>query len=262
VLPLLLVLVPAMTADDPLPEGAAVLVAHSVLKSEDGKQSVQLATFGFALTKKDIELLTAIMNSDGYWHHFRMREVYLRVGEKVFAGGPRLTELGVGLLPRKDPPPKFGWTATFVLPGDVTLAGTELTFHDTDGNSKPGARFAKLELKEKDVKAASVPLRVAIREAGKFSDPLDDNREVHYLVLAANFYPPFTELRVGEAKPRRFPYEISLGEGRGSRVSRRDELIATFTEAPPADAAVLLKFRDAEGWYKAETVVEKPKEKK
>src|SRR5262249_24108855 len=153
---------------------------------------------------------------------------------------------------RKDPPPKFGWTTTFVLPGDVKLTGAELTFHDTDGNSKPGARFAKLELTEKDVKAATVPLRVTIREAGKFSDPLDDNREGHYLVLAANSSPPFIELRVGEAKPRRFPYEIPFGPGKGARVSRRDELIATFTEAPPADAAVLLKLKGVEGWYKAE----------
>jgi hypothetical protein len=262
VLPLLLALVPTVATDDPLPESAAVLVAHSVLMSEDGKQTVQLATFGFPLTKKDIELLTAIMNSDGYWHHFRQREVYLRVGGKVFPGGWRLTDLGVGLFARKDPPPKFGWTATFALPGDATLTGTELTFHDTDGNSKPGARFAKLELTEKDLKAATVPLRVAIREAGKFSDPLDENREVHYVVLAANFYPPFTELRVGEAKPRRFPYEIPFGPGKGARVSRRDELIATFADAPPADAAVLLKFKGAEGWYEAETIVEKPKEKK
>ena len=145
-----------------------------------------------------------------------MREVYLRVGEKAFAGGPRLTVRGVGFPPQRP-------AAEVRVDGHVRPArgreadGAELTFHDTDGNSKPGARFAKLELTEKDVKAAAVPLRVAIRETGKFSDPLDDNREVHYLVLAANFYPPFTELRVGEAKPRRFPYNISLGEGKGWR---------------------------------------------
>ena len=58
-LPLLLTLLPALPADDPRPRGqaAGLLVAHSVLKSEDGKQSVQLATFGFPLTRKEIELL-------------------------------------------------------------------------------------------------------------------------------------------------------------------------------------------------------------
>jgi len=251
----------AAASDDSLVRGSAVLVAHTVLKSEDGERSVQLATFGFPLTKEQIKHLMTIMNSDPI-QGFRMREVYLRAGEKAFPSGWRILGAQRGLLPRNDPPPKFGWTTTFVLPGDVKLTGVELTFHDTDGNSKPGARIAKLELTEKELKAAAMPLRVAIREAGKFSDPLDDNREVHYLVLAANFYPPFTELRVGEAKPRRFPYEISFGPGKGARASRRDELIATFTVAPPADAAVLLKFKGAEGWYKAETVVEKPKEKK
>src|SRR5947207_8107678 len=89
-LPLLFALVPAVPADDPLPEGSAVLVAHSVLKSEDGKHSVQLATFGFPLTKKDNELLMAIMNSDPYWHHSRMFEVFLLVDDKVYPGGPRV----------------------------------------------------------------------------------------------------------------------------------------------------------------------------
>src|SRR5262245_3391338 len=253
----------ALTPFIPLPEGSAVLLGHAIVKSEDGKQAVQLATFGFPMSKRDGELLGSIMNSDPYWHHFRMRAVYLAVGEKVFTGGPRLTAWDwSGLLRRNGPPPKYGWTTAFVLPADVKLTG-ELTFSFSDGNDKPAAEpFARIELTEKDVAAAAVPFRATIKETGKYNDPLDDNMEMHYVVFVPSHFVPFDDLRMGEAKPRRFPYDIYFGPGKGYRASRPDEFAATFEDAPPADAAVRLKFRGAEGWYRAETVIEKPKEKK
>ena len=253
----------SLIADLPLSPGSALLVGHSTLKSEDGKHAVQLATFGFPMSEQDGKLLMSIMNSDPYLHHFRPKVVYLTVGEKVFTGGPRLRGWsGLALVLKKGPRPKFGWTTCFVLPADVKLTG-ELQFSYSNGNSKPAAEaFARLKLTENDLKAAAIPLRATVKATGKFSDVLDDKLEVYYVVFVPSHYATFDDLRIGEAKPRRFPYDIYLGKGKGYLPSLPDELAATFKDAPPVDAAVRMKFRGIEEWYKAETMVEKPKEKK
>lgn len=246
------------SAADPLPAGSAVLVALSVLKSEDGKHAVQLATFGFPLSGNNAELLTRIMNSDGYWHHFRQHQTYIRVGETDISGGPRIVTRGPWaelLVKDKDKLPAYGWTATFVLPGEAKLVGEELTFASGNGNSKPGAQFAKVKLTEKDVTAATVSFRATIKEAGAATDG-------HYVLFATNHVPARADLRLGEAKPTSLGFSIfygDKGEKKGWRHANHDELVANFKDAPAKDAAVSMKFHGAEGWYKAETVVEKPK---
>ena len=251
----------ALAAADaaPLPEGSAVLVAHSTLTSEDGRHTVQLATFGFPLSKPDAGLLVRVMNSDPYWHHFRGRQVYLQVGGKAYPGGPRLVthHPWADLLGKKDGPrPKYGWTTSFALPADVKLAG-ELAFsYDTGARSvaDPGKPFARLELTEQDVKAAAVPLRATVRLAGRSDDG-------HFAVVALNHLPWYADVRLGEAEAGHAS-SVSLGEGKGHRHVEPDEYILTFKDAPSAGAVVRVKFREAEGWYKAETAAEKPKEKK
>jgi hypothetical protein len=252
---LLTALLASAPAADPLPAGSAVLVAHSVLKSEDGTHAVQLATFGFPMSKPDAELLARIMNSDGYWNHFRHHQTFLRVGETDTSGGPRIVTRGALaelLVKDKDKLPAHGWTATYVLPGNAKLVGEELTFASGDGNSKPGAQFAKVKLTEKDVTAATVPFRATIKEAGAASDG-------HYVLFATNHVPARTDLRLGDAKPTTLLFSIFYGEGKGWRHSNHDELVANFKDAPAKDAAVAMKFHGVEGWYKAETVVAKPK---
>ena len=251
----------AVVINLPLPEGSAMLVAHTILRSEDSKQAVQLVTVGFPLTAKDTRLLSTTMNSDPYWHHFRLYPTYLRVGDKVFSGGPRLSSrLGLELFLNKEPRTRYGWTTAFVLPADVKLTGTELKFHHGDGNSKPAVEaFAKLHLTEKDLKAAAIPFRATLKAVGKFHDPLDDGLNVHYIVFVPSHFVRFDDLRIGKAKPRRFPYDLYFGDGKGYRPSRPDEVAATFTNSPPSDAAVRLKFHGIDGWFKAETVIEKPK---
>ncbi len=253
----------ALIANLPLLPGSAMLLRHTILKSEDGEHAVQLVTFGFPLTQKDLELLGTIMNSDPYWHHFRMYPTYLRIGDKDFLGGPRLTAYsGLELFLNKGPRHRFGWTVAFVLPTDVKLTGAELKFHHGDGNSKPAAdAFARLELTEETLKAAATPFRATVKETGKFNDPLDDNRAVHYVIFEPSHYVPFDDLRMGEVKPRRFPNNLFFGDGKGSRPLRLEEFAATLEEAPPADAAVRLKLKGIDAWFKAETVIEKPKKK-
>lgn len=252
---LITALLASAPAADPLPAGSAVLVAHSVLKSEDGEHAVQLATFGFPLSDKDRALLTAIMNSDPYWHHFRGYQTFLRIGESDTLGGPRIVTRGpwVDLLGKdKDKLPAHGWTATYVLPADAKLVGEKLTFAFGNGNSKPGEQFAKVKLTEKDVKAATVPFRATVKEAGAATDG-------HYVLFATNHVPASTELRLGDAKPTTLTYSILYGEGKGWRHANHDELVANFKDAPAKDAAVSMTFHGAEGWYKAEMVVAKPK---
>lgn len=245
-----------------LPDDSAVLIGHTMMKSEDGKHEVQLATFGFPMSKQDQKLLLTVMNSDPYLHHFRNRTAYITAGDKSFSSGFRITNWsGYPRLDGKQLPPRVGWTTSFVLPAEVKLVG-ELKFSYSDGNSRPAkAAFAKLVLSEKDLKAAAIPFQVVVKATGKYHDVLDDNLEVHFVVFVPNHNLPFDDLRMGEAKPRRFPYGIHFGDGKGYRSSRPDECAATFTDAPPKDAAISLKFPGVAGWYKAETIVEKPKKK-
>jgi len=140
----------------------------------------------------------------------------------------------------------------------VNLTGT-LTFHDTDGNSGVGKQIAQLELDEKQLRRAAIPFRARVTEMGKYNDPLDDNREVHYLILALSHSAQLEHLHVGEAKPRRFPYDIYFGPGKGSRHLQESEFAATFSEAPPKDGPIRLRFHGVEGGYRAERVPEKPK---
>jgi hypothetical protein len=152
-------------AADPEPQSTAVLVARSELTSTDGKHKLCLVTVGFPYSKADLELLTRIMNSDPYWHHFRQHATYLKLGGTFYAGGPRVTvepvlRLGRDAKPKHD----YGWTSTFVLPSGAKLDGADLAFHGGDGNGKPGARFAASKFTEKEVEAKSVPLRATVVE--------------------------------------------------------------------------------------------------
>jgi hypothetical protein len=246
---------PTAPIDEPLPEGSAVLVAHAVLKSEDGKHTVQLATFGFPMSKKDREGLMGMMGSDPYWDGFRVYFAYLRVGDKDIMGGPRLLTWG-RFSPfladkEKEKLPRYEWTATFVVPADVKLTGTELKFY----HHKPEQPFAKLEITEKELKAAALPFRAAIKETGTY-------RKAHYVLFSTNYTLNLGEIRLGEAKPREHIRSIYYDDKKYWRHQWQDEWIPAFEEPPPADAPVLMKFHGVEGWYRAETVVEKPKEKK
>jgi hypothetical protein len=67
---------------------------------------------------------------------------------------------------------------------------------------------------------------------------------------------------VGDATPTgtaEATHDEALNRRRGSE---GHEGVLTFKEAPPAGAALRVKFPGHEGWYRAETVYEKPKEKK
>jgi len=242
------------------------LIEYTALKSVDGKHTAQLLTVGFPLRGLEGKLLGTVMNSDPYWHHFRYHKVYLRVGDKSFPGGPRLLAEGVGGSPVKapGPRPRYGWTVTFALPGDVKLAGAELRFcgpRNHSGKAEPAADpFAGLTVPEKALRPR--PLRATVKETGRFRDALDENRDRHYAIFVLNHYPPVTELRIGEAAPRRFPYDLHFGDGKGRRETLPDEWIASFTDAPPAGAAVRVKIEGLPGWYEAETAAVKPADKK
>lgn len=147
------------------PPPPAALVGYTAVTSEDGEHSAHLLTVAFPLTAADMGLLTRVMNSDPYWHHFRRFPVFLRVGDRVIRGGPRL--LGVpGAAPV---PGVFGfgrrgrWSAVFTVPGDVPPAGADLRFFFADRESRkpepePAAEpFATLRPTAADLERVTTP---------------------------------------------------------------------------------------------------------
>jgi hypothetical protein len=253
----------------PLPPDGATLLARSVVKSEDGKHSVQLATFGFPLSESDRKFLLSIMNSDPYLHHFRPRAVFLAVGEKSYKGGPRLVGWHPWTALVGKAPPQWPWTCSFVLPADVDLTG-KLTFHYRNPRSaddEPGAEpFANLEVTEKSLKAATVPLRATVTATGKgiktyAATGIGELIEVerHFVVFEFNHKPAFADITMGDAPSAE--YAVQIFDDSTKRYRQADGYTRTFKEAPRAGAAVRVKFPGREGWYKAETVWEKRKGK-
>jgi hypothetical protein len=255
----------------PIPESSAALLAASPVKSEDGKHALLLATFGFPMSESDRKLLGTIMNSDPYLHHFRPRAVFLTVGGKSYRGGPRV----IGWHPwnplSSKAPPRWAWMCSFVLPSDVDLAG-KLTFHYRNprtADDQPAAEpFAKLELTRADVKAATVPLRATITATGthvyaySYAEGRTEKLAVPFVAYQLNHHPHIYEAMVGDAKPTGTAETVHDEALNRPRHRAEYESVLTFKQAPSASAAVRVKFPGREGWYKAETVYEKPKAKK
>lgn len=254
----------------PIPAGSAALLARSLVTGEDGKHAVQLATFGFPLSEADRELLLSIMNSDPYLHHFRPRAVYLTVSEKSYKGGPRLVGWHPLAALMGKAPPRWPWTCSFVLPADVNLAG-KLTFHYRNPRSsddEPAAEsFAKLQLTRADVKAVTVPFRATVTATGTRVRTYADtggvvDAEAPFVAFVLNHTPHYADVTVGDAKPAAHPVRFFDVQLKQYRDTGAYESVLTFKEGPPVGAAVRVKFPGHEGWYRAETVYEKPKEKK
>ena len=255
------------TSQMPLPPGSAMLVRYSTLKSEDGKHTVQLVTFGFPMTAADDTLLMQVMNSDPYWDYFRRYPVYLKVEDKVFWSGPRLVARSpMAWLRKKNKLPKYGWTTSFALPGDVKLTGAEIKFswnNDAKPKAQPVKPFATAELTADDLKTATVPFRATVKESGEQDDAKGRREDRHYILFSLNHLPYHREIRVGDTKRWAYARDIDYGpNAKRYRIQQQDELILTFKEAPKGDGALRIQFLDVEGWYKPETVVEKPKEEK
>ncbi|MBA4065149.1 MAG: hypothetical protein C0501_15825 [Isosphaera sp.] len=244
---------------EPIPEGQAVLVRRTVLKSEDGKHAVQLATFGFALSGPDSGLLTSVMGSDPYWDHFRGRQPHLWVGKEHYPGGPRIvTRSPLAVLVGKNRGlPPYGWTSTFVLPADAKLAGGELAFKWSGAGlprGVPPAAFATATLTDEDVKAAAAPFRATVLATGTTEEPYARKpRQLPYLIFRTDHVPSFTEVRVGDDKPVAIGRSASKGEGKGYHHRQQDGQILVLEAAPKPGAAVRMKFPGGDGWYRTET---------
>lgn len=240
-------------AADPVPEVRAVLVARSELTSTDGKHKLCLVTVGFPYSKADLELLTRIMNSDPYWHHFRHHATYLKLGETYYAAGPRVTVEPALRLGRDEPKHDYGWTATFVLPSGAKLDGADLAFHGGDGNSKPGARFAGAKFAAKDVEAKTVPLGAAVVEV------VAGTGGASGLIFVLNHHRPLA-VRAGADRAEIDTTNIQFEGTRWRRTGPHEDFRAFRTL--PEGAALEFRFPGFAGWYKAETTYEKPKAKK
>lgn len=241
-------------AADPEPQSTAVLVARSELTSTDGKHKLCLVTFGFPYRQADLALLTATMNSDGYWHHFRHYATYLKLGESFHAAGPRVTVEPALRLGFEKPKHDYGWTATFVLPAGVKLDAADLAFHGGDGNSKPGAVFASAKLTAKDADAKSVPLRARVVET------VAGTGGASGLIFVPNHHNRI-ETRAGEERAEFAPTNIKFEGTRWQRTGPQEDF-RVFKTAPAENTALEFRFAGFEGWYKAETTYEKPKPKK
>lgn len=259
--------VPVAVAALLAPPPPAALVGHSAVTSEDGKHSAQLLTVAFPLTADDSGLLTQVMNSDPYWHHFRQFPVFLRVGNRVIRGGPRL--LGVpGAAPV---PGVFGfgrrgrWLAVFVLPADVPLAGAALGFHFADRESRkpepePAAEpFATLRPTAADLKRVAAPMRAErVLAAALPPRQAELTGAGHAVVFRFNFAASETEFRVGGEKAVAYLDRVETPEGSDRRyawqqTTRPGEAALGFKAEPPADAAVSVRLHGLPGWYKCET---------
>jgi hypothetical protein len=249
-------------AADPEPESRAVLVARSELTSADGKHKLCLVTFGFPYRNADAELLTRIMNSDPYWHHFRHHATYLHLGGTFYSGGPRVTVEPALRLGRDEPRRDRAWTATFVLPAGAKLDGADLVFHGGVGLNIgrknlgvffAGARFASAKLTAKDVDAKSVPLRATVSEV------VPGTGGARGLVFAPNHHAR-VETRAGEEHTEIFPTGIQFDGTRWQRTGPSEDF--RVFKALPEGAALEFRFAGFAGWYKAETTYQKPKEKK
>lgn len=250
-----------------VPPPPAELVGHSAVTSEDGKHSARLLTVAFPLTAGDRELLSRVMNSDPYWHHFRQFPVFLRVGDRVVRGGPRL--LGVpGEVPPVRGPLGFDrrgrWSAVFVVPADVPVAGAALRFHFADRESrKPEAEptagpFATLRPAAADLKRITAPLR-AERVLTAALPPRQAERTGagYAAVFRFNFAADTDEFRVGDEMAVAYLEQIESPEGAARRhvwqAVRPGEVGLGFKRKPLADGAVSVRPHGLPGWYKCET---------
>lgn len=240
-------------AAEPEQLSRAVLVARSELTSTDGKYKLCLVTFGFPYRNADLELLTRIMNSDPYWHHFRHYGTYLKLGESFHAAGPRVTVEPAFRLGRDKPKRDYAWTATFVLPAGVKLDAADLTFHGGDGSGKPGAAFASAKVTARDADAKAVTLRATVNEV------VAGTGGASGLIFAPNHHRP-TETRAGESRAEIDPTNIQFDGTRWQRTGPSEDF-RVFKNLPEG-AALEFRFAGFEGWYKAETAYEKPKAKK
>ncbi|MBX9628536.1 MAG: hypothetical protein K2X82_32365 [Gemmataceae bacterium] len=251
-----------------VPPWPATLVGYSAVTSEDGKHSARLLTVAFPLTAADHKLLSQVMNSDPYWHHFRQRPVFLRVGDRLVRGGPRL----LGVPGQAAPVPGvfgFGrrgrWLAVFVLPADVPVAGVPLRFYFADRESRapepePTTEpFATLRPTAADLKRVTAPLR-AERVLTAALPPRQAERTGagHAVVFRFNFAADTDEFRVGDEKAVAYLEQIESPEGAARRylwqqAVRPGEVGLGFKGKPPADGAVSVKPHGLPGWYKCET---------
>ena len=251
-----------------VPPPPAALVAYSAVTSEDGKHAAQLLTVSFPLTEADLKLLMQVMNSDPYWHHFRWFPVFLRVGDRVVRGGPRLLGTPGAVAPVRGvlgPGRRGYWSAVFVLPADVPVAGAALRFHYADRESrKPEAEpaaepFATLRPTAADLKRLAAPLR-AERVLTAALQPRQAERTGagYAVVYRFNFAADADEFRVGDEKATHFLELIESPAGSDRRyawqqTTRPGEAALGFKGKPPADGAVSVRLHGLPGWYTCET---------
>lgn len=252
----------------PKPAPPPAVRAYTTATSDDGKHAVRLLTVSFPYTDADAKLLGSIMNSDPYWHHFREGRVYLRVGDAVFAGGPRITTNWEIVIPKVgDPPP--GWTVSFALPAGVKLAGAELRFCGGVNTAKGGPAeepFATVKVTAEELKKVATPLRAEVRFVAYWPTGTVGDKNLHHgRFVAFNHLPPPKSFRAGDQAFVGYTQSMELANGAnppvGWRYCNPDEYGLTFRDEPAVGAKMAVEFRGIPGWYTCETTEKLPEKK-
>ncbi len=236
-------------------------VSYSALKSDDGKAEVRLLTVGFNTTAAERDTLTRIMNSDGYWHHFRYSRMTLEVGDARIPSGPRLLNRPDGERPIDKILAARDYTVTFEIPADVKLADAKLAFvgrvEDPRVTQTPKPPpFAELKLTAKELAALSAPLRLAIRSevtvdalkaltvkdvAGKFA-----------VCMRAIPHGDIEAVRIGELESVAESPVLTVNGKKHYREGEQGDFVLLFAAKPDPDAKRAVRIKGHKEWFPCE----------
>ncbi len=250
-------------AEKPVPEKPVVAhaISYSALKSDDGKTEVGLLTVGFNATSAENETLSRIMNSDGYWHHFRQYRMTLEIGDARIPSGPRLLNRAKGpigkLLAASD------YTVTFEIPAGAKLADAKLAFigrvEDTTATPTPiPAPFAELKLTEKELAALSGPLRLAILSRDEVSEEAVEGQTVKDVVgkfavcMRALPHCDIEAVRIGKLESVAESPVLTVNGKKHYRAGDLGDFVLLFAAKPDPKAALAVRIRGHKEWFPCE----------
>ena len=247
-------------AEKPVPEKPVVAhaISYSALKSDDGKTEVGLLTVGFNSTAAENATLRRIMNSDGYWHHFRDYRMTLEVGDARIPSGPRLLNGDGGeRLAACD------YTVTFEIPAGAKLADAKLAFigrvEDTTATPTPvPPPFAELKLTAKELAALSGPLRLAILSSDEVSKEAVEGLSVKDVVgkfavcMRAIPHGGIEAVRIGKLESVAESPVLTVNGKKHYLRGEAGDFVLLFSAMPDPKAALAVRIKGRKEWFPCE----------
>ena len=241
----------------------ARVIRCSSLKSDDGKVEVSLLTVGFNMTSTERDTLTRIMNSDGYWDHFRHHRMTLEVGDARIPSGPRLLVRPTGERPIDKILAAPDYTVTFEIPAEVKLADEKMAFigrvEDPNVTQTPKPPpFAELKLTAKEFATLSGPLRLAILSSDEVSEEVVKGLTVKDVVgkfavcMRALPHGDIEAVRIGKLESVAESPVMTVNGKKHHQAGDLGDFVLLFAAKPDPKAALAVRIKGHKPWFPCE----------